>query len=74
MPANPTERRVRSTELVRASEPLVLPGAYEALSARLVGDLEAQGLKLADVAAFAAFEVDSFGWDKISPADDTTPR
>ncbi|MCI2418576.1 isocitrate lyase/PEP mutase family protein [Saccharopolyspora sp. K220] len=51
MSSNPSQRRVAFAELVRASEPLVLPGAYDALSARLV---ERAGFRATYLGSFAA--------------------
>jgi 2-methylisocitrate lyase-like PEP mutase family enzyme len=51
MPPSPSQRRVTFTELVRAAEPLILPGAYDALSARLV---EQAGFRATYLGSFAA--------------------
>jgi 2-methylisocitrate lyase-like PEP mutase family enzyme len=51
MSPSPSQRRVTFTELVRAAEPLVLPGAYDALSARLV---ERAGFRATYLGSFAA--------------------
>jgi 2-methylisocitrate lyase-like PEP mutase family enzyme len=51
MPSTPSQRRAAFTELVRASEPLLLPGAYDALSARLV---EHAGFRATYLGSFAA--------------------
>ncbi|MDQ0380456.1 isocitrate lyase/PEP mutase family protein [Amycolatopsis thermophila] len=51
MSATPAQRRVAFRELVRASEPLVLPGAYDAFTARLV---ERAGFPAAYLGSFAA--------------------
>jgi 2-methylisocitrate lyase-like PEP mutase family enzyme len=51
VPSSPPQRRVTFTELVRAAEPLVLPGAYDALSARLV---ERAGFRATYLGSFAA--------------------
>lgn len=51
MPPSPSQRRLTFTELVREDEPLVLPGAYDALSARLV---ERAGFRATYLGSFAA--------------------
>ena len=51
MSSNPLQRRVTFTELVRAAEPLILPGAYDALSARLV---ERAGFRATYLGSFGA--------------------
>jgi 2-methylisocitrate lyase-like PEP mutase family enzyme len=51
MSSNPSQQRATFAELVRASEPLVLPGAYDAFSARLV---ERAGFHATYLGSFAA--------------------
>ncbi|WP_432937329.1 isocitrate lyase/PEP mutase family protein [Kribbella sp. CA-253562] len=51
MPPNPSQQRATFAELVHASEPLLLPGAYDALTARLV---EAAGFRATYLGSFAA--------------------
>jgi methylisocitrate lyase len=51
MSSNPTQRRTDFAELVRSPEPLVLPGAYDAFSARLV---ERAGFRATYLGSFAA--------------------
>ncbi|ONI75631.1 carboxyvinyl-carboxyphosphonate phosphorylmutase [Kribbella sp. ALI-6-A] len=51
MPSNPTQRRTTFAELVNSAEPLVLPGAYDAFSARLV---ERAGFRATYLGSFAA--------------------
>jgi methylisocitrate lyase len=51
MPSTPSQRRQAFTELARAAEPLLLPGAYDAFSARLV---ERAGFAATYLGSFAA--------------------
>jgi methylisocitrate lyase len=51
MATSPSQRRARFAELVRSPEPLLLPGAYDAFSARLV---EQAGFPATYLGSFAA--------------------
>lgn len=54
MSSTVSRRRMTFTELVRAAEPLVLPGTYDALSARLIGRAGFRATYLGSLAAAAS--------------------
>ncbi|GAA5125498.1 isocitrate lyase/PEP mutase family protein [Pseudonocardia adelaidensis] len=51
MPSNPAQRRTTFFDLVRSSDPLILPGAYDAFSAKLV---QRAGFRATYLGSFAA--------------------